>query len=145
VTRTRELPRLVDQVRALLWFQMALSLIGLLVTIVIGGIVSRQDLIVLDTAAANRLDALERRLFLIMAALIVIAVIVAVSAKLLWRGWKWVYVLTVLAEALAVAVVLAAVVSGLAGGLIVLLYAALTGWILVDLFRGEVLRYFWLR
>ena len=145
MTGARELPRLVDQVRALLWFQMFLSLIGLLVTIIIGVIVAKQDLLVLDTAAANRRDALERQLLLTMAALIVIPVFVAVCAKLLWRGWKWVYLLAVLAQAIAVAVIVGAVSSGLAGGLLVLLYAALTGWILVDLFRGEVLNYVWRR
>jgi cell division protein FtsW (lipid II flippase) len=143
VTGTRELPRFVDQLRALLWFQMFLSLIGLIVVIIIASIISKQDLLVLDTAAANRRDALERQLFLTMAALIVIAVFVWISAKLLWRGWKWVYLLALLAQALAVTVTVGAVTSGLAGGLIVLLYAALTGWILVDLFRGEVLAYVW--
>jgi hypothetical protein len=145
VTGTRDLPRLVDQLRALLWFQVFLSLIGLIVTIIIGSIVSKQDLLVLDRAAANRRDALERQLFLTMAALIVIAVLVAVCAKLLWRGWKWVYLLAVLAQAIAVTVVVAAVTSGLVGSLLVLLYAALTGWILVDLFRAEVLAYVWRR
>ena len=145
MTGTRDLPRLVDQLRALLWFQVFLSLIGLIVTIIIGSIVSKQDLLVLDRAAANRRDALERQLFLTMAALIVIAVLVAVCAKLLWRGWKWVYLLAVLAQAIAVTVVVAAVTSGLVGSLLVLLYAALTGWILVDLFRAEVLAYVWRR
>ena len=145
MTGTRDLPRLVDQLRALLWFQVFLSLIGLIVTIIIGSIVSKQDLLLLDRAAANRRDALERQLFLTMAALIVIAVLVAVCAKLLWRGWKWVYLLAVLAQAIAVTVVVAAVTSGLVGSLLVLLYAALTGWILVDLFRAEVLAYVWRR
>jgi hypothetical protein len=78
-----------------------------------------------------------------MGALIVIAVALAICAKLLWRRWKWVYLLILATEAGAVTIIVQGVASGLVFGLVVLLYAALTGWILVDLFRREVRAYVW--
>ncbi len=124
---TRQLPRLVDQLRILLWFQMHLSLIGLIVVFVWAYFVDKQRQITFDSALRAQVSRTENRLFLTMGALILVAVLLAICAKLLWRGWKWVYL------------------AGLDGALLVLLYAALTGWILVDLFRGEVRAYVWRR
>jgi hypothetical protein len=52
-------------------------------------------------------------------------------------------VLVLAVEALAVGIVVLTTLVGLAGTLLVALYAALVAWILVDLFRGEVLRHLW--
>jgi hypothetical protein len=145
VTQTRAgLPRLVDQVRILMWFQMHLSLIGVLVVILAAVWVDKTDQ-GFNYQVIDEASRIEQRLFQAMVLLVGIAVVLAICAKLLWRGWKWVYLLALVAQAGAVAVVIEGFLVGVGGALLVLLYAGLTGWILVDLFRGEVLRYVWRR
>jgi hypothetical protein len=148
-----ELPRLVDQVRILLWFQMYLSLIGVVAVLIWAAIVEKRRLVIFEDAgysgvtypAYSRLTDLRDQLLFAMAALVVVAVVLAVCAKLLRRGWKWVYLLILATQAVVVAIIVRGVTSGWTGGLLVLLYAALTGWILADLFRGEVLAFVWRR
>jgi O-antigen ligase len=77
--------------------------------------------------------------------LIPVAIALAVCRRLLWRRWKWVYVLLLLAQAAVVALIVIAVTTGYAAIIPAIMYSAMTVWIVVDMFRPEVLRFFWTR
>jgi cell division protein FtsW (lipid II flippase) len=126
-----ELPPLVEQLRVLLWFQTHLTLLGLLIVISFVGYVTNVRHVRIDDEVGNQI-------LVMMGLLVAIAVVLAVCARLVRNRWFWVYPLILVAEAGVVVVIVRAVASGLAGGLLVLLYAALTGWILADLARHEV-------
>jgi hypothetical protein len=136
------LPRLVEQVRLLLWMQMFLSLIGLLVAIIGAYYVDRRKLMGIGDSY-SRLRGLEDRIELLLLGFFAVAVLLAVCAPLVRRRWPPVHVLVLAVEVLAVVVIALAVRVGLAATILVIVYAALTAWIVVDLFRGEVLRYLW--
>jgi hypothetical protein len=130
-----ELPRLVEQLRILLWFQLHLTLLGLLVLLIWLGTHRRAGLY--HGADREFDDQLARGLLLLAG----IAVVLPVCVKLLRPGWFWAYLFILAVEAAVIVVIVGAVTSGLAGTLLALLYAAVTGWILVDLFRREVRAY----
>jgi hypothetical protein len=123
-----ELPRLVDQLRLLLWFQLHLTLLGLLVVLLVGGIFSKNYL------ARDFVDQMLRMALLLVG----IAAALSLCTRILRRGWFWAYPVILAVEAAVIFVVVRAVAFGVAGTLLVLLYAALAGWILVDLTRREV-------
>jgi hypothetical protein len=139
------LPRLVDQARVLLWFQALLSVVGFAVVLMTAVLIFPNRPPALDVEPDPGLRRLSDLMFQMMMLFVAIAVVAGICATLLWRGWKWVYLLALLAQAGAVAVVAEGFLTGLGGGLAALLYAGLAAWILADLFRGEVLRYVWLR
>ncbi len=126
-----ERPRLVEQLRILLWFQMHLTLLGLLVVLIVAGTFSNIRL------AHHFVDQLLRMALLLVG----IAVALPLCARLLRRGWFWAYPVILAIEAAVIFVIVQAVAFGLVGTLLVLLYAALTGWILADLCRREVRAY----
>jgi len=131
-----ELPRLVEQLRVLLWMQMHASLLGVLVLIILAAVAANRQF-AHPGAATDFAD----RVLLAAAALSGVAAVLAICAKLLWRGWPWLFVLILATEAAVVVIIVRAVTSGLLFGLAAVLYAGLTAWILADLFRPEVLTY----
>jgi hypothetical protein len=134
----RLLPRLVDQLRILLWFQMYLTLIGVLAVTLDLGIFGSALTASYDNSWADSL-------FATMLALILVAILLAISAKLTRRGWMWVYALIVLTELAVVAVIMFAARIGVGAVLFGVLYGGLTGWVIADLCRGEVRRHFFSR
>lgn len=142
VRMPQPLPRFVEHLRILLWMQMFLSMIGLLVSLIGGYYINRRKLASTGDAY-SRLRGLEDRVELLLLGFVAAAILLAVCAALVRRRWPPVHVFVLAVEALAVAIVVVAASTGLAGTLLVILYAALTVWILVDLFRGEVLQYLW--
>ncbi len=135
-------PRLVEQLRLLLWGQAYLSMLGVLVCLIGGYYVNRRKLLS-SGDAYNRLRGLEDRVGLVLLGLALVAILLAVCAPLMRRRWPPVHVFVLAVEVLAVALIVTAVRIGLAGTILMILYAALTAWIVVDLLRGEVLRYLW--
>jgi hypothetical protein len=143
-----ELPRLVEQLRILLWMQMHLTVLGFLAAVLLVGFVSNYR----DGALPRET---EDWLMLTMGLQLVAAVLLATCAALLRRRrWKVVHLLALAAEAMVIAIVVRAFAqafiglltqTGLFTWVLMPIYAALTGWILVDLFRGEVLRHLWRR
>ena len=123
-----------DQLRILLWFQMHLTLIGLLVVLLVIGTITNVRSIYLDTEAENRI-------FLTMGIYAISAALLAVCAKLLWRQWAWVYLLIVGTELMVVTNLVQAITLGLVVGLFAVLQAGLVGWIVVDLLRRDVRRF----
>jgi hypothetical protein len=122
----------VEQLRILLWLQMHATLVGLLVVVaVVGYLTNERDLYLSEEAYS--------RLFLAVGTLAGTAAVLALCAVLLRRRWWWVYVLVAVVEAVAVANVVQGLMQGyLVAGLGLLLYAALVGWIVVDLVHPEV-------
>jgi hypothetical protein len=138
------LPRLVEQVRILLWMQMFLSVFGMLVCLLDGQYVNRLKL--LSTGDAySRLSRLETRVELVLLGLVAAAILLAVCAPLVRRRWPPVHLLALAIEVgtLAVAIILIAADIGPLTTTFAILYSALSVWIVVDLFRGEVLRHLW--
>jgi hypothetical protein len=133
------LPRLVDQLRVLLWMQMHLSLLGAVVATFAVVIVDRYNQNDLSGNPAR--EALERRLELGLLLLAAATVLLAICAPLVRRRWPPIHLLSLATEAIVVVVIVDAARSGVAPVLFGILYAALTVWILADLFRGEVLRH----
>jgi hypothetical protein len=125
------LPRLVEQLRILLWFQMHLTLIGLLIVLAAVGFVASVRHVQLDSGVVEQL-------LLSMLLLVGTAVFLAICAALVRRRWVLVYPLIVLVEVAVIVNIVRAVASGLVGFLLVLVYAALTGWVIADLSRREV-------
>lgn len=142
-----DLPRLVEQVRILLWMQMHLTLIALLGLLLYLGIASA----VLDE------DEVDQGM-VTMLALVATAVALAVCAKLVRRRWPWVWFLILATEAAVVVIVVRAVTGGVTGllahrdvgtsivdflvtDLLALLYVTFTAWIIVDMFRREMRAY----
>jgi hypothetical protein len=136
------LPRLVEQLRILLWMQMFLSVLGVLVCLVGLYYINRRKLLSSDDAYW-RLRRLEDQVELVFLGLFAAAILLAVCAPLVRRRWPVVHLFALAVEALVVAIIVMAVRVGLAATFLMILYAALTVWILVDLFRGEVLRHLW--
>ncbi len=129
-----ELPRLVEQVRLLLWLQMYFTLLALLAVLIVFGTMGSA----MDTTDQDRFG-------LSIVTMIPLAILLAMLGRLVRRRWAWVYLVVVVAELAAIALVVGAVLSGLAFTIVGVIYAALTLWIVADLFRGQVLRYFFTR
>jgi hypothetical protein len=117
--------------------QMHLTLVGLLIVIGWVGYITNARDVHLDAERSSQI-------MLTIAMLVTAAVTLAVCAKLLWRRWMWVYLLILTAEAIVIVNIVRTFASGLAVGILVLLYAALTVWVLANVFRREV-RVFLLR
>ena len=132
----RALPRLVDQVRALLWLQFYATMAGLLGVLLVGGL----------AASAGLGRAVERKFenwsITAMFVLVALAVPLWLGSRLWSRGWAWVYVLVAVTELGAVAATVFFFRSGIAFGVGAVIFVGLTGWVLVDLGRGEVRRFF---
>jgi hypothetical protein len=147
-TRRRpELPRLVEQVRVLLWFQMHLTLLALLVTLLVFGITH-------SALEVDQSDAVVQTLL----GLTVLAIALGVSSRLVRHRWPPVLLLVVLTEAGVVWFIVRAVAGGvvrvllhrsaaepladmISSNLLALLYVVFTGWTIVNLFRREVWGY----
>jgi hypothetical protein len=138
------LPRLVEQVRILLWMQMFLSVFGVLVCLLDLREVNRLELLS-SGDAYRRLGRLEERVGLVFLGFVAAAILLAVCAPLVRRRWPPVHLLAlaVEVETLVVAITIIVARIGPVTTIFAILYSALAVWILVDLFRGEVLRHLW--
>jgi hypothetical protein len=138
------LPRLVEQVRILLWMQTFLSVFGLLVCLLDGRDINRLKLLS-SGDAYRRLSRLENQVELVILGLATAAILLAVCAPLVRRRWPPVHLFALAVEVgiLVLAISLIAARIGPVTTTFMILYAALSVWIVVDLFRGEVLRHLW--
>lgn len=144
--RTRpELPRLVEQIRALLVFQWFLTVVAILAAFTAGALVENAaDQLSPDNPDAwDAAHSVPTRLLGVSLGLIPVAIALAVCGRLLWRRWAWVYVLLFIAQVAVVGVIVVAVTTGYAAIIPAIIYSAITVWIIVDMFRPEVLRFFW--
>jgi O-antigen ligase len=144
--RTRpELPRLVEQIRALLVFQRYLTVVAILAAFIAAalGENAADQISPYNPEAWDAAHSLPTRLFAVSLGLIPVAIALAVCGKLLWRRWAWVYLLLLIAQAAVVALIVVAVTTGYAAVIPAIIYSVLTVWIIVDMFRPEVLRFFW--
>jgi hypothetical protein len=128
------LPAQVEQTRILTWFQFHLTLVTLLVAIVVGVILSGRKLSYLgaDDAAAQQLD----RVMTLMLVLAGTAVLLAVAAATMRRGWTVSFPVLILAEIAVLASNVLAARAGAFLGLIAVLLLALGGWIVANMFRA---------
>src|SRR5262249_36488772 len=133
--------RLVDQTRILLWFQTHLSMVGVLAVIIAVVRTESVRIGMYDYDARHRLDHFQEQLGIAALLLVGIAIVAAICGRLLWRGWPVLFVVILATELAAAYLVLRAFTMGVASTVLGILYAGLTLWILVDLFRPEVLRY----
>ncbi|MCI4065141.1 hypothetical protein MRQ36_22265 [Micromonospora sp. R77] len=130
------LPPIVDQTRVFLLTQTWLLLVGLLVLLLLLPLMSTRG--PLDDESGTDLAVL-------LGSLIVTPAVLAVAAKAVRHGWTAGWFLALLAE-LAVGVVLyAAFDFGLFLGLPALLFVGLGAWVLANLFRADVRRFFFAR
>jgi len=146
--RTRpELPRLVEQIRALLVFQRYLTVLAILAALIAAALAENlaDQTSPFNPRAWDAAHRIPMRLFAVSIGLVPVAIALAVCGKLLWRHWTWVYLLLLLAQAAVVGVIVLAVTTGYAAIIPAILYSVLTVWIIVDLFLPEVLRFFWTR
>src|SRR4051794_21903561 len=90
---TRDLPRLVDQVRALLLLQFYATMAGLLGVLLVGGLASG--------SMAGR--DVEDWAITAMFTLVALAVPLWLGSRLWRRGWAWVYLMVALTEIGAIA------------------------------------------
>lgn len=142
-----ELPRLVEQLRILLWLQLHLTVLGFLAAFLLVGYVSNYS-----RGGGTLPRQTEDWLWLTLGLQVVAVVLLAVSAGLLRRGALVAHPLALVAEAVVLVILVRSFAQAFLGlvtqtGLFTFLYmpiyAALTGWVVVDLFRGEVLRFLW--
>lgn len=132
-----ELPRLVEQLRILLWFQMHLTVLALTILMCLVGYFSDIRDYIPDEVVMLRITAA-------VGLLVVIAALLATCAGLL-RRWRWaaIYVLIVLTEVMTVVAVGLALATGFVISALLLPYVALVSWIVVNLARREVRAYLW--
>src|SRR5690349_21574948 len=131
-----QLPRFVDQMRILLWFQFFLTLVLFLAVLIgIGTISDAYD----DSFEANQ--QLQDHLFVLLLLLLGTTLIQALSAGLVRRGWAIVAPLILLSQVAVVVDLFWSLWIGTFGAFGATLLVLLGGWILADLFRGEVRRY----
>ena len=131
-TTRQDLPRLVDQVRALLWLQFYATMAGLLGVLLLGGLAA-------DSPVGHDI---EDWVITAMFTLVALAAPLWLGSRLWRRGWSWVYLMVTLTELGAVAAVVFFVRSGVAFSIGGVIYLGLIAWVLFDLARGEVRRYF---
>jgi hypothetical protein len=129
----RDLPRLVELARILLWLQYYLTMAGLLGVVLVGGLAASRG--PLPTEFSDWVITL-------MFVLVALAVVFGAGSKLWWRGWAWVYLVVALAELGAVAAAVYLLRGGWYFGLGGIVSVALTVWAMITLVRGEVRRFF---
>jgi len=141
-----ELPRLVEQTRALLYIQAYLTVFAVLAAILWGAALSGQPWP----------DASDKKLVdqLLVASLMlaVTAAVLALACTSFRRGWRVGWPLALIGEvaALLVSVVLTSylvltegtLLQNVVLGLVIAVYAVSNLWVPVNLFRPEVLRFF---
>ncbi|GGN72630.1 hypothetical protein GCM10010112_41220 [Actinoplanes lobatus] len=125
------MPRYVDQTRALLWIQLMLNMVGILLFVA---------LIVVLQPPLESDDGLFA--YLALGGLFFGGLLSATAAKMFARGWAFSWVLALFAQALVLVAVWSLWQMGLVIGVPLLIVLAGTGWIGVNLFRGQVLRHF---
>jgi hypothetical protein len=133
----QQLPRLVEQMRILTWFQFHLTLVTLLVAIVIAATLSSRRLANFGVGGDPIEQQLERVEVLCLA-LTGTAILLAVTAALVRRGFAVAFPLVLLAEVAVLVDVALAAGAGIVLRVVVVLLVILGVWILVDLFRREV-------
>ena len=139
-----ELPRLVEQIRALLVFQWFLTVVAILASFVAGALTELQaDHLSPYNPNWDAAHSIPFRLLDVTIGLIPVAIALAVCRRLLWRRWAWVYLLLLIAQAAVVGLIVLSVTTGYAAIIPAIIYSAITVWIVVDMFRPEVLRFFW--
>ncbi|GAA0903634.1 hypothetical protein GCM10009557_79400 [Virgisporangium ochraceum] len=127
-----ELPRVVDQLRILLWLQTHLTLVGLLVVVVVVGYLTNERGLHLS-------EEQNTGFFTALGLLAGTAAVLALCATLMRRRWWWVYVLIAAVEVTAVVAVGYGLTRGhLVTSLGLVLYVALVAWVVVDLVHPEV-------
>jgi hypothetical protein len=129
-----QLPRLVDQMRILTWFQFYLTLVALVVAIILGAVLSHRPYLGTDDPFEQQLDRVQE----LMLVLTGTAILLAVTAALVRRGFAVAFPMVILAEMAVLVEVWLAARAGIVLGVVVALLVILGGWILVDLFRREV-------
>jgi hypothetical protein len=130
------LPPVVEQTRVFLLTQTWLLLIGLLVFLLLLEPMSARG--PLDDESATDFTVL-------LCSLILTPVVLALAAKAVRHGWTAGWFLALLAELAVVFLCYAAADFGLFFGLPVLLFVALGGWVVVNLFRADTRRFFFAR
>jgi hypothetical protein len=138
------LPRLVDQMRLLLWFQFYLTLLSAMPLFIYGWILQgQQDDLFGDEVAWEIMGNRASQVLILGMATVGSGVLAAICAGLVRRRRiaALLYPLILVAEALIVFVLAKDVLDGVYLGFGVLLSLVLGGWILADLFRGETLSY----
>lgn len=131
-----QLPTRVDQMRILTWFQCHLTLVTLVVSIIVAAILSTHDL---SSVGAD--DPIERQLdhtAVLILALPATAILLAVTAALVRRGFAIAFPLVILCELAVLVDVGLAFRTGIVLSVVTLLLVVLGGWILSNLFRREV-------
>jgi hypothetical protein len=131
-----QLPPLVDRVRILTWFQFYLTLVILAVALVVGGIASGSTRSVVRTDEASR--QYLGRVEVLMLVLAATAVLLAISAAVLRRGFAVAYPLTVVAELAVLLAFVLAVRAGVVLIVVTVLPILLTVWIAADVSRRDV-------
>ncbi len=134
------LPRLVDQLRILLWFQFYLTLILMLAVTIVLGLTNEHD-IGDPYTGYDAVEQQESRLFVLLLLLLGTSILLALSAGLLRFGWVLHFPLIVLAELAVVTALGWTLVVGTVFGIGTALLLLFGGWVLVDLFRAEVRAY----
>ncbi|WP_203921979.1 hypothetical protein [Rugosimonospora africana] len=136
-SRTRpELPRRVDQMRILTWFQCHLTLVTLVVSVIVGAIVSGREL---SSTGAD--DPVERQLGhieVLILALPATAILLAITAALVRRGFAVAFPLVILCELAVLVDVGLALRAGVVLSIVTLLLVILGAWIVSNLVRREV-------
>jgi hypothetical protein len=144
------LPRLVEQMRVLLWLQFFVTLLNTLPLFLFEWILQgREDDAFraggFDNPAywfwSDRADLVGRLALAVLGT----AVLLAICAGLTRQGWIVLYPLIIVAEAAVVASLVWLVLDSVYVGMGVTLALAFGGWALTDLFRGQTRRFIFRR
>ena len=137
--RWEPLPRLVDQLRILLWFQFYLTLINTLAVFGYMAIVDGHRRDSYDDLIAWELFT-QREEQVVAVALIMLgsAIVLAICARLARHRSVVLYPFVIVAELGVLYGLIRAIQAEVYAGIGVALVVLLGGWILTDLFRGEV-------
>lgn len=136
----RPLPRLVDQMRILLWFQFFVTLVTFLGVLIGTMLITNTQLDATSDEYASTVH-LEHQLAVLLLAMAGTLILQALSAGLLRFGWVVHFPLIVLAQLAVLAELGYTLWLGNFGALGAALLVLLGIWIMANLIRGEVRRY----
>lgn len=134
------LPRLVDQLRLLLWFQFYVTLLTLVPIMIVAGLTANASASTLLTTDSVDQRIVER-LSLALVVLAGVAILLAICAGTVRRGWIVLYPLILLTEVAVGGMLVLLLAEGIYSGLYLLLTVAFGVWAVIDLCRGEVRGY----
>ncbi|MEU7908345.1 hypothetical protein [Actinoplanes sp. NPDC049118] len=125
-----DLPRLVEQTRALLLLQMYMTVLVLFFMTLL-----------MRFLTSSAMGARGDRFVVIFVTLACIPVALGLSAMLFRRGWALGWMLALVAELATLVVAIASILGPFAGLAAIILFVV-GSWSLVNLFRAEVRRFF---